>query len=101
MIGWSVVLSADFWIGPVLEQIQLRVEQLSIQFIARQAMPTAFTEDTEHRFGALHFAYLSISLMSDHLCPFALRTAFPSSLAGRDSGDHYGHSVTVGLAPDR
>jgi hypothetical protein len=47
--------------APVGQQIQLRVEQLSIQFIARQAMPTAFTKDTEHRFGALHFAYLPIS----------------------------------------
>ena len=24
----------------------------------RQTFPTAFTEDTQHRFGALHFAYL-------------------------------------------
>jgi hypothetical protein len=31
----------------------------------------------------LHFAYLLVLLMSGHLCPFALWTAFPSSLAGR------------------
>lgn len=37
----------------------------------------------------------------DHLCPFALFLAFPGSLAGRDSRDYYGHSVTVGLAPLR
>ena len=30
---------------------------------------------------------------------FALRTAFPSSLAGRYSRDYYGACVTVGLAP--
>jgi hypothetical protein len=36
-----------------------------------------------------------------HLAPLALRTAFPSSLAGRDSGDYYGASVAMGLAPDR
>jgi len=40
-------------------------------------------------------------LVSDHLCPFALWTAFPSSLAGRDSCDYYGHCVAVGLAPRR
>jgi hypothetical protein len=28
-------------------------------------------------------------------------TAFPSSLAGRDSGDYYGHCVAIGLAPVR
>jgi hypothetical protein len=39
--------------------------------------------------------------MSDHLCPLALWTAFPSSLAGRYSGDYYGHSVAIGLAPRR
>ena len=39
-----------------------------------------------------------MSSMSDHLCPFALRTVFPSSLVGRDSHDYYGHCVTVGLA---
>src|SRR3954467_4884390 len=32
---------------------------------------------------------------------FALRTAFPSSLAGRDSGDYYGASVAIGLASRR
>jgi hypothetical protein len=46
--------------APVGQKIQLRVEQLSIQFIARQATPAAFTEDTQYRFGVLHFAYLSI-----------------------------------------
>jgi hypothetical protein len=36
--------------------------------------------------------------MSDHLVPFALRTAFPSSLVGRDSHDYYETSVAIGLA---
>ena len=53
---------------------------------ARQALPTAFTEDTQYRFGALHFAYLLVLLVPDHLFPFALWTAFPSSLTGRCSG---------------
>jgi hypothetical protein len=39
--------------------------------------------------------------MPDHLAPFALRTAFPSPLAGRDSGDYYGACVALGLAPLR
>jgi hypothetical protein len=52
---------------PVGQQVQLRVEQLSIQLIQRQATPAAFTQDTQHRFGVLHFAYLPISVMSDHL----------------------------------
>ena len=39
--------------------------------------------------------------MSSHLCPFALWTAFPSSLVRRDSHGYYGHSVTMGLAPRR
>ena len=46
---------------PVGQQIQLRIEQLPIQFVARQATPTAVTEDTEHRFGVLHYAYLPVS----------------------------------------
>jgi hypothetical protein len=37
----------------------------------------------------------------DHLCPFALIPAFPDVVAGRDSGDYCGHSVTLGLAPGR
>jgi len=36
-----------------------------------------------------------------HLAPFALRAAFPPSLAGRYSRDYYGASVTVGLASGR
>ena len=39
--------------------------------------------------------------MSDHLVPFALWTAFPPALAGRDSGDYYETSVAVGLASRR
>ena len=39
--------------------------------------------------------------MSGHLAPFALQAAFPPSLAGRDSGDYYGASVALGLAPGR
>ena len=46
---------------------------------------TACTEDTQYRFGVLHFAYLLVLLVSDHLCPFALLSAFPSSLTGRCS----------------
>ena len=48
--------------------------------------PATFAEDTQHRLGILHYASLRV-VVSDHLCPFALWTAFPSSLAGRDSGD--------------
>jgi hypothetical protein len=36
------------------------VVELSIQFIARQATPPAFTEDIQHRFGVLHCAYLAV-----------------------------------------
>jgi hypothetical protein len=39
--------------------------------------------------------------MSDHLAPFALRTAFPSSLAGRYPCDYYGASVSLGATPLR
>src|SRR5664279_1639982 len=34
-------------------------------------------------------------VVRSYLCPFALRTAFPSSLTGRDPGDYYEHSVTA------
>jgi hypothetical protein len=60
-----------------------------------------FTEDTQLHFGALHFAYLLVLLVSGHLCPFALWTAFPSPLAGRCSCDYCGHSVAIGLVPLR
>jgi hypothetical protein len=36
-----------------------------------------------------------------HLAPFALRTAFPSSLVRRYSHDYYEACVTIGLAPLR
>jgi len=40
-------------------------------------------------------------VMSDHLVCFALWTAFPPSLAGRDSCDYYQTSVAIGLASRR
>ena len=44
-------------------------------------------------------AHTSRPSVSDHLFPFALWTAFPSSLTGRYSCDYYGNSVAIGLAP--
>ena len=46
--------------APVGQQIQLRVEQLPVQLIQRQAAPAAFTEDIQHPFGVLHYAYLQV-----------------------------------------
>jgi hypothetical protein len=39
--------------------------------------------------------------LSGHLAPFALRTAFPSSLVGRYSHDYYEACVAIGLTPVR
>ena len=61
----------------------------------------AFTEDTLHRFGVPHSAYLPTPGCPNHLAPFALWAAFPPSLAGRDSGDYYEASVAIGLASRR
>src|SRR5205823_3781010 len=41
------------------QKVQLRVEQLTVQLIQRQATPPAITEDIQYRFGVLHYAYLS------------------------------------------
>src|SRR5712691_8163542 len=57
------------------------------------AVRAAFTEDTQHRFGALHFAYPFSIRISSHLAPFALRTVFPPSLVRRYSHDYYGACV--------
>ena len=57
---------------PVGQQVQLRVEQLPVQFLARQALPAAFTEDTQHRFGILHFANLPVMCIRS---PVRLRPA--------------------------
>jgi hypothetical protein len=86
---------------PVGQQIHLRVEQLPEQLIARQATPAAITEDTQHCFGALQFRIPPSLRVSGHLAPFALRTAFPSPLAGRYSCDYYWACVTLRLAPLR
>ena len=45
--------------APIGQQVQLRVEQLSIDPFQRQAAPAAFTEDIQDRFGVLHYAYLA------------------------------------------
>src|SRR5690348_15415001 len=44
--------------APVGQQVQPDVIHLPVQFLARQAFPAALAEDTQHRFGVLHFAYL-------------------------------------------
>src|SRR6516164_140423 len=45
---------------PVGQQIQVRVGQLPVQLVTRQATPAALTEDIQHRFGALHYACLPV-----------------------------------------
>jgi hypothetical protein len=75
----------------------VRVEQLPVQFITRQATPPAFTEDIQYRFGALHYAYPTVFDIH-HLAPFALLPAFPDSSAGRYSCDYYGACVAIGFA---
>jgi site-specific DNA recombinase len=47
------------------QQIQLRVEHLSIQSFKRPAAPAALTQDIKHRFGVLHCAYLPVPRMSE------------------------------------
>ena len=58
----------------------------------------SLTEDTQHCFGVLHFAYLPGLVVSDHLAPFALIPAFPDFVAGRYSSGYYGAPVTLGFA---
>ena len=79
----------------------MRVEQLPVQPFQRQAAPATVTHDVQHRCGVPHHAYLPGIPDIGHLVPFALRTAFPSSLAGRYSRDYCETSVTIGLAPLR
>jgi len=50
---------------------------------------------------ALGMSPTSRSSRRRHLPPFALYAALPRSLAGRPSGDYYGGSVTLELAPRR
>src|SRR5450759_4587955 len=78
------------------QEIQLRVEHLPVETFKRQATPSAFTKDTQHRFGLLHFAYL-LGWYEHPIAwpPLPVRTAFPSSLAGRYPCDYYGASVTM------
>src|SRR5512144_1588726 len=45
---------------PVSQQVQIRVEQLPVQLLTRQAAPATLTPDIQHRFGALHYAYLPV-----------------------------------------
>src|SRR5216683_3770646 len=58
-------------------------------------------ETSQYCFGVLHFAYLPVFGYPVTWPPSPLWTAFPSSLAGRDSCDYYGACVTLGLAPLR
>ncbi len=75
----------------------MRVEQLTVQLVTRQATPAAITEDIQYSFGALHYAYLTVFDIR-HLAPFALLPAFPDSSVGRDSHDYYGACVAIGFA---
>ena len=79
----------------VRHQVQLRIEQLSIQFIARQAAPTAFprTPSTVSAFCISH-----TSRFGDVRSPVPPRpvNGVTVSVAGRDSRDYYRHSVTMG-----
>jgi hypothetical protein len=67
----------------------------------RHKLDAPFSDDAKDRCGVLHYAYLTVCLHHCHLSPFALWTAFPSSLVERGSHDYYGDSVALGVAPRR
>src|SRR5689334_16528756 len=46
--------------APVGHQVQVLVEHLSVELIARQAFPAALAEDFKYHFGFLHYAYLAV-----------------------------------------
>ena len=82
---------------PVGQQVQLLVEQLPVQLIhGRPFLPRS--RRTPSTVSAFCISHTFRSSVSDHLFPFALRTAFPPSLAGRYPCDYYGDSVALGLA---
>src|SRR5439155_10543705 len=58
--------------APVGQLKQAEVEQLPVQLCARQAAPAAVTEDIQHSFGVLHYAYL---LLFEYPSPGPLRPA--------------------------
>src|SRR5439155_20975931 len=66
--------------APVGQQIQVRVEQLPVQPLHRQATPAAITQDIQHCSGVLHYAYLPVT--RDVSSPGPLRPAggFPALL---------------------
>jgi hypothetical protein len=45
---------------PVGDQVQLWVEQTSVETFQRQTSPAAFTDDPQYGFGVSHLAYLTI-----------------------------------------
>src|SRR3954453_16784779 len=47
-----------------------------------EVFPVTLTEDSKHRFGVLHYAYLTV-LNVRHLCPFALWSGSPGLQIGR------------------
>ncbi len=74
-------------------QIEVRIEELSIDPLQRQSSFSSVTDDIQNGFGILHCASLLV-LMSGYLFSFAVGTAFPSP-------DYYENSVAMGLAPVR
>ena len=70
-----------------------------VQFAAGFRLPRARRIPSPFRRSALRIPPAPVIL--HRLAPFALRAAFPPSLAGRYSRDYYGASVTVGLASGR
>src|SRR5699024_11648977 len=56
---------------PVGKQVQIPVEQASVETFQWQSLSAALTNDPQKGFGALHFAYLTI--VEDLLTPGGLR----------------------------
>src|SRR6478672_2757996 len=46
--------------APVGRQVQVLIEHLPVELVARQALPAALAEDVKHHVGFLHYAYLAI-----------------------------------------
>ena len=75
---------------------------VSVSLRSPVANPVAFRLQVTFRATlALRISRTAWLLNADHLCPFALRTTFSSSLVARYFHDYCGHSVSLEVALGR
>src|SRR5437868_5982228 len=75
-VGQGSIIAIDPTVGT---EVEVRVEELSVDVLQNQPSLATISDDAQDRLGVTHLAYLLVLGLQSDLSPFAMWPAFPTA----------------------